>query len=251
MKYKKPLGITSEQWLSILQDTKVTNENVWRLLSTMYEYGEEINAKHLAQLMGLPNYQILNNLISIYGRHVASKHKSVDYPKNKKGKIQWWHIPFWGEQRKGFFYWDLRPELKEAIAMIYKSNLIPVQLPTELEKWQDDKELELRKQFEGGKMLVTVNKYERSPEARRICLKEYGYKCSVCDFDFEEVYGELGKGYIEVHHLKPLYTIKKTYEVDPVNDLRPVCPNCHAMIHKGNNLSIEELKAIITGNRYD
>lgn len=68
--------------------------------------------------------------------------------------------------------------------------------------------------------------------------------CCVCGFNFEKIYGEIGVGYIEVHHLKPLNEINEKYQVDPVKDLRPVCPNCHAMLHKAN-VSIDELIIII------
>ena len=54
----------------------------------------------------------------------------------------------------------------------------------------------------------------------------------------------IGTGYIHVHNLKPLSEIKEEYKVDPINDLRPVCPNCHSMIHKAN-YSIEQLRDII------
>ena len=63
--------------------------------------------------------------------------------------------------------------------------------------------------------------------------------------DFELTYGEYGKGFIHVHHLRPLYMVKKDYIVDYKNDLIPVCPNCHAMIHRipnGEKLSVEEIK---------
>ena len=89
----------------------------------------------------------------------------------------------------------------------------------------------------------TVNLYERSRTARKKCIEYYGAICSICGFDFGKVYGPLGKDYMEVHHLKPLSEINETYQVDPVNDLRPVCPNCHAMIHrKDPPLSIEQVK---------
>ena len=84
---------------------------------------------------------------------------------------------------------------------------------------------------EGAVKQVTVNKYERDPRARRACLDEYGFKCVVCDLDFELMYGEIGKGFIHVHHLRELSTLGEGYQVNPVTDLRPVCPNCHAMLH--------------------
>lgn len=99
---------------------------------------------------------------------------------------------------------------------------------------------------EGAKKQIAVNVYERSAEARAICIRHYGLNCSVCGFNFEETYGEIGVGFIHVHHLTPLSEIGKDYELNPMTDLRPVCPNCHAMIHQRNPAyTIEELKAIL------
>jgi hypothetical protein len=100
--------------------------------------------------------------------------------------------------------------------------------------------------IEGAKQTVVVNRYERDRGARLKCIKKWGIKCAVCEFDFEERFGERGSGYMHVHHLKPQSEIGKQYELDPVNDLRPVCPNCHSMIHRSiPAISIDELKAII------
>lgn len=85
---------------------------------------------------------------------------------------------------------------------------------------------------EGSVAKVYVNSYERNRLARRACLEHHGRRCSVCDMDFGEVYGDLGAGFIHVHHLVPLSQVGAGYEVDPVADLRPVCPNCHAMLHR-------------------
>ena len=102
------------------------------------------------------------------------------------------------------------------------------------------------KYVEGGKKLVLVNSYERSSEARANCLKHYGYDCQVCGFSFENFYGDVGNNYIHVHHVKPLSDIKQNYKVDSVNDLIPVCPNCHSMLHKKTPpFTIMELKALI------
>ena len=85
---------------------------------------------------------------------------------------------------------------------------------------------------EGAAKTVQVNAYERNLKARQACIKHWGYKCYVCSFDFEKRYGELGKEFIHVHHIRELSSIGKEYNVDPINDLRPLCPNCHAMVHK-------------------
>jgi len=98
---------------------------------------------------------------------------------------------------------------------------------------------------EGSTKIIYVNAYERNSKARQKCLEEYGYKCSVCNFDFEDIYGSIGKKFIHVHHLIPLSEIGEEYQVNSITDLRPVCPNCHAMLYKGNPYSIEELQKII------
>ena len=85
--------------------------------------------------------------------------------------------------------------------------------------------------------------FERNQKAREECLKYYGCKCSVCGFDFEKEYGELGRGFIEVHHIVPLSTIRDEYVVDPIRDLRPLCSNCHSMVHRREPVvSVVDLK---------
>lgn len=99
--------------------------------------------------------------------------------------------------------------------------------------------------YEGATTTIKVNRYERNKEARDKCIEYHGKKCSICGFDFEKVYGELGRGFIHVHHIKPLSEIDKEYKVDYKKDLIPVCPNCHAMLHKrlnGKYFSVDELK---------
>lgn len=102
------------------------------------------------------------------------------------------------------------------------------------------------KYAEGAKKQVRVNAYERNPKARIACLKHHGYSCVVCDFNFFEQYGQIGKDFIHVHHLKPLSLTDGEYQLDPIADLRPVCPNCHAMLHRNEGvLGISELRSLL------
>ena len=103
---------------------------------------------------------------------------------------------------------------------------------------------------EGTVKKISVNRYERDGTARQACIDHYGAVCQACGMDFHKQYGDLGKGFIHVHHITPLHTIQESYEVDPIKDLVPVCPNCHAMIHriKDTTLSIDELKQRIQVN---
>lgn len=99
---------------------------------------------------------------------------------------------------------------------------------------------------EGSVQRVFVNAYERNRAAREACIAHYGARCVICGFDFGAAYGAFAEGFIHVHHTTPLATIGRTYEVDPVSDLRPVCPNCHAAIHIGNgNRALEQLQRTV------
>jgi predicted HNH restriction endonuclease len=91
-----------------------------------------------------------------------------------------------------------------------------------------------------------VNAYERNPEARRRCIEHYGSRCCICGFDFGAVYGSALAEFIHVHHCRPLSEIAGEYVVDPIEDLRPVCPNCHAVIHRRTPpFTIEEVRSML------
>jgi predicted HNH restriction endonuclease len=99
---------------------------------------------------------------------------------------------------------------------------------------------------EGAVKTIAINAFERNPKARKICIEHYGTVCSVCEFSFQNKYGSVGRGYIHVHHLRLMSEIKEDYVVDPIRDLRPICPNCHAMIHtRKPPYTIEEMKRIM------
>ncbi len=97
--------------------------------------------------------------------------------------------------------------------------------------------------WEGALRRITVNAYERDLNARRACIAHFGTSCRVCGFDFAATYGELGNGFIHVHHTRPLCEVRTGYAVDPKRDLVPVCPNCHAMLHHTSPpLTVAELQ---------
>jgi len=116
----------------------------------------------------------------------------------------------------------------------------------------EDEEVRAEDFQEGSTKKISVNSYERNRQARDACINHYGPICQACEFDFESMYGQLGKGYIHVHHIKPLSEIGQNYTVDPIKDLVPVCPNCHAMIHKTKKpLTIDELRVVIESSNLE
>lgn len=110
---------------------------------------------------------------------------------------------------------------------------------------ENDPEFEAKP--EGNKITVTVSRYERDPKNRARCIQHYGTKCSACGFDFSVTYGALGSGYIHVHHLTPLSARGgRALRINPITDLRPVCPNCHEMLHRVHPpYSIDQLKEFL------
>jgi 5-methylcytosine-specific restriction enzyme A len=99
---------------------------------------------------------------------------------------------------------------------------------------------------------VQVNRFESSAEAQRICIAHHGTSCAACGLSFESTYGEAAAGFIEVHHLVPPELLGSDYQLDPVADLVPLCPNCHAMAHLGvaTPRTIAELRQLIAGAGY-
>jgi 5-methylcytosine-specific restriction enzyme A len=75
---------------------------------------------------------------------------------------------------------------------------------------------------------------ERNPRAGREAKRNHGLRCQACDLQFDERYGELGKGFIEAHHLRPIASLEEGAAVsyDIAADFAVLCPNCHPMIHR-------------------
>lgn len=103
---------------------------------------------------------------------------------------------------------------------------------------------------EGARHYVYASRIERNNRNRVEAIRLHGYKCQVCGFDFAEVYGELGKNYIEVHHVNPLADQDGEHVVNPATDLVCLCANCHRMVHRNKNqvLSVSNLRDILSDN---
>jgi len=138
----------------------------------------------------------------------------------------------------GFFLEDNGYVFKKA----FKSDeqFIHTDSDIESQKYEDE-------YFEGKKKKKFSSYYERVPKLRAATIKHHGIICKVCGFDFEKVYGKHGSGYIEVHHLAPVSSLKASTKIKPEEDMAVVCSNCHRMIHrqKDNVLSPDELRNLL------
>ena len=113
---------------------------------------------------------------------------------------------------------------------------------------------------EGIERQHNLTKKERNPVLRQRCVEYYKnqwngrIRCICCGFDFGKAYGDIGEGYIEIHHVNPHHNFKGEHMVDPTKDLIPLCSNCHSMIHRvkgqGECMTLEELKDHYKGVKY-
>ncbi len=206
-----------------------------RLLVEQYQAPyRSVTAPQLAQLAGVQPWKYVNLL---YGRsgHMFSEETGLFPTRGANGKYWWWSAWSDGDATPQGFVWTMRVQVAEALEKLGWVTPGETQIPEEI-LYEDHL-------VEGTTWRITVNAYERNREARRKCLEYYGSSCVVCELDLGSVYGPVAQGFIHVHHLKPLAEIGREYEVDPIADLRPICPNCHAIIHIGRRTrSIKEVK---------
>lgn len=146
------------------------------------------------------------------------------------------------------FYSD-RHGLKQ-IAETIKQTVLDSDLRLKLYKIENDEDEESFSVRE-GKVIYKLHKYiERNnkinKKKKEIYFKKNGkLDCEVCGFDFKVVYGDIGIGFIECHHRKPLFELNEETETT-LDDLALVCANCHRMLHSDlDTLSIESLKGRI------
>lgn len=233
--------LTKSQWIEILSNRELTTELDLSIFQALYSFEEhKAYASQIGMILGYQGkspHGPLNLEIGRYAKRI-SKYYDIEFTERSNRKYKFWDLFFNGWDEKKYFVWQLKSEIVEALkqANLTGEFQFADELPTE----------DLEELKEGIKRTILVNSYERNPKARQLCVEYWGLSCSVCEINFEKLYGEIGKGFIHVHHLIPVSQIGELYQVDPINDLRPVCPNCHSLLHKKNPpLKIEELKNMI------
>lgn len=112
---------------------------------------------------------------------------------------------------------------------------------------------------EGEKVISERQVYTRSMRLREAAIKYYSRDgmivCQACKFDFQATYGDLGRGFIEIHHVKPIFMyesedMEKRLQ-DALGNVVPLCSNCHRMVHRrrGRVMPIVELTELIRSSR--
>lgn len=219
-------------------------ENQRRLLWAHYNSVNRTNyAKRLAELAGITSGHGSVNLEywRLAERFCKATNQKPDIRPN--GKPRWWSIWSQGYKTKYGYMWQMLPQVAEAIEVLGWNLGSDCQLPEENPLASASSRVE---RWEGALLRVTVNRYERDADARKDCIAHFQAKCFICGFDFGAFYGPLAAGFIHVHHLKPLSEVGERYKVNPLVDLCPVCPNCHAVLHMGGiTRDPEEVRKLI------
>jgi 5-methylcytosine-specific restriction protein A len=235
------MNLTKDQFIDALKTNGILLDKSIELLNIMfYSPNCQINGNEIARIMGYSDFPRVNALVGKLGKRIA-QHFSINLERedNSPG---WWRIISDGEYVDNKFNWKLKPELIEALIdlRLLEENNPKIYPEVVIKKFE---------YCEGSVKKAEINVYERNYLARNECIKYYKPICSVCYFNFEDKYGKLGKDFIHVHHIKDIAYIGAEYKVNPIEDLRPVCPNCHAMLHQTTPaMSIEKLREIVREN---
>jgi len=209
----------------------LTDNHVQMLRIHYYSPQRTVTAAQLALAIGYSEYRPVN---SQYGRLAGSVGEQLNFrPTGVKLGV---FVTF--QLIEDEWHWKMRPEVVQALEELrWVEGATPL-LPEEIDS--------TAVLTEGAVQRISVNAYERNAEARRRCIEYYGTSCCICRFDFGQVYGKVVEGLIHVHHLRPLSEIGEEYQVDYKKDLRPICPNCHAVVHRRiPAYGIEEVRAFL------
>jgi predicted HNH restriction endonuclease len=211
------------------------------LAALLFAPNHSASAGQLRTILGLKAVVQVNGAMGRIGRNL---HEALGaHPDGlADGNYEWWTVVAVGQptQDRGFV-WQLRDDVVDGLLALGFS-ISGDASPNEV--------VDSEQFIEGAVRQVTVNAYERNPVARIRCIEAHGAKCSACELDFGAIYGASAEGFIHVHHIKPLASIGKKYEVNPIEDLRPVCPNCHAVIHMTDPpRTIDEIKELLSKNK--
>ena len=230
-------AISDPSYLEAFRQLQLSESDIRMLRAHYLAPRRTITATQLAFAVGFGVYSASN---LHYGRLARKLCRVLNLtPRHNLAAFVFFHRP--NEE----WEWEMRPQLAYAI------ETLSIVIATE-RYFSPDEIINESSLVEGGKYRVTVNGFERNDEARRRCLDYFGYQCQGCGMSFADRYGKDFSRIIHVHHLRPLATIRETYQIDPIADLVPICPNCHAVIHaranRSETYSIDDLKRFIQRN---
>jgi predicted HNH restriction endonuclease len=223
----------ANEYVSAFQNLNMAPHYREMLLFNYFAPNQTLTATEMAKAMGYDHYTAANLHYGTLGGMVGEKLGWNPLPEYKVNVL----VEFEKPEPGADWTWIMKPAVAKAIELLNWTKEATT-IPEEVD--------ENEPLYEGAKTKITVNAYERNPAARKKCLDHYGYRCAVCEKSLTDIYGEIARWRIHVHHLKPLHEINSEYQIDPLTDLRPICPNCHTIIHLNKPpYTIEEVRESI------
>jgi 5-methylcytosine-specific restriction enzyme A len=227
-----PRRYSSDDYKAALESASLRPHHRLLLKAHLAAPERTVTATQLARMLGYESYKAANLHYGQLGELICEQLGWTPLPTQTVFSL----VTF--EKRKGEWHWIMRQELADALEKLGWGGAESPCLAEELSP--------SAQYFEGAVRQIRVNAYERSRAARDQCIAHHGFACAVCGLVLVERYGEAARGLIHVHHVRPLSAVSRRYKVDPINDLRPVCPTCHAVIHANQpEYSIDEVRRMI------
>jgi 5-methylcytosine-specific restriction protein A len=253
MEYNYKIEATAEDFKKALSTPGLLNDIELKQLAIHYNCEDhKVTFTELARLLGENSYQGVSSR-NVWMAKKISRFLNINPPDTDDGSKGWWAFLHIASKKGRYWQIELKPEVVSAIdeLHLFEKSTTDFPYPEEI----NNEGLDLEKLKEGAVKIIYVNAYAREGKARAKCITHFAREndgkilCNICKFDFEKTYGNHGKGFIHVHHRTPISEMESEYEINPITDLLPVCPNCHAMLHRGSKvLSPKELQEILREN---
>ncbi len=224
MEYKCRVTLTKDEWLSVI--TSGLTDKDLRLLDCVASMPDhKASALELTEPLAVSHYSVVNFMVGNLGKRIQ-KALHLPQPDTTYSSSEWWSYAFSGERltsrnrsRTTEYYWSMSDSLYEAVLELSKNT-------------KKDNVNDQRIFNEGAPFEIALTRHERNHDARAACIAHYKSVCQICGFSFRGFYGADFEGIIQVHHLEVISNAEENHIVDPIHDLIPVCPNCHAALHK-------------------
>jgi len=237
----KKMKYTTDEYIAAFRQLNIAPHHKKMLQAHYHAPNRTLTPTQMSKAIGYLNFNASNLHYGKLGKLVGEKLGWSPTKKESQGGVAV-YILAEIEQSGQECLWIMRPQVAQAIEKLELIAGNYVIIPEEVE--------EASHLYADAVRSISVNAYERSIVAREKCILHHSCKCSICEVNLADIYGEIAHGHIHVHHLRQLSEVNAKYQVDPIHDLRPVCPNCHAIIHmKKPPFTIEEIKSFIKNKK--
>ncbi len=220
---------TSERFASVLRgmeaEARLKEDDRDMLICHYNAPDHTLTARQMSALMGWGG-QSANRFYGGLARRVAEELGWV--PTEREGYDGYYVSGLiLGSRPEGAFEWTMRPQVARALELLKWPELV---------RLGDKGSTQESEITEYGQRYAWQKRLERDSRAAKFAKTYHGYNCQACRMSFSEVYGNIGAGFIEAHHLVPLSDIRVGEErAYKPTDFAVLCSNCHRMIHRWPN----------------